>query len=71
MASRSRLRAIDSSDRQKPAVEQMDFIWELWTFVRERKKFWILPILAIALLFGGLIILGQTSVLTPFIYTLF
>lgn len=49
----------------------MDFIWELWTFVRERKKFWILPILAIALLFGGLIILGQTSVLTPFIYTLF
>lgn len=57
--------------KQKAYGGQMDFIWELWTFVRERKKLWILPILAIALLFGGLIILGQTSVLTPFIYTLF
>jgi hypothetical protein len=49
----------------------MGFIGELWTFVRVRKKLWILPILAIALVFGGLIVFGQSSVLAPFIYTLF
>ena len=49
----------------------MEFIWELWTFVRRRKKLWVLPIMAIALLFGGLLVLGQSSVLAPFIYTLF
>jgi hypothetical protein len=46
----------------------MDFIWELWTFIRVRKKLWIL---AIALLFGGLVVFGQSSVIAPFIYTLF
>jgi hypothetical protein len=45
----------------------MDFIWELWTFIRVRKK---LPILAIELLFGGGVF-GQSSVIAPFIYTLF
>ncbi|HEX4571458.1 MAG TPA: DUF5989 family protein [Dongiaceae bacterium] len=49
----------------------MGFIGELWTFVRVRKKLWILPILAIALVFGGLLVFGQSSVLAPFIYTLF
>ena len=49
----------------------MDFIAELWTFIRVRKKLWILPILAIALLFVGLLVFGQSSVLAPFIYTLF
>jgi hypothetical protein len=50
---------------------QMQFIWELWTFIRVRKKLWILPIMAIAALFGGLLLFGQSSVLAPFIYTLF
>jgi len=49
----------------------MGFIGELFTFVRVRKKLWILPILAIALIFGGLLVFGQSSVLAPFIYTLF
>ena len=49
----------------------MGFIGELFTFVRVRKKLWILPILAIALVFGGLLVFGQSSVLAPFIYTLF
>ena len=49
----------------------MQFIWELWTFIRVRKKLWILPIMAIAALFGGLLLFGQSSVLAPLIYTLF
>jgi hypothetical protein len=49
----------------------MDIIGEVWRFIRLRKKYWILPIMAIAVLFGGLIIFGQSSVLAPFIYTLF
>jgi hypothetical protein len=44
---------------------------ELWAFLRTRKKLWLLPILIIMLLFGGLLILAQTTALAPFIYTLF
>lgn len=43
---------------------------ELWHFMRERKKFWLLPIVASLLLLGFLIIFSQTAVL-PFVYTLF
>lgn len=49
----------------------MDFISELWTFLRIRKKFWLLPVMLLLTLFGGLIILTQGSALAPFIYTLF
>jgi hypothetical protein len=49
----------------------MDFLAELWRFMRVRKKFWLLPILFMMLLFGGLIVLTKGSVLAPFIYTLF
>lgn len=48
-----------------------DFVLELWVFMRERKKFWLLPIIAVLLLFGTLIVLTQGSVVAPFIYTLF
>lgn len=48
-----------------------ELVVELWTFLRERKKFWLLPIIVILGLFGGLIILTQGSVVAPFIYTLF
>jgi hypothetical protein len=44
---------------------------ELWAFLRSRKKFWLLPIIVVMLLFGGLLILAQTSAIAPFIYTLF
>lgn len=47
------------------------FIRELWAFMRERKKFWLLPILVVLLLFGTLIVLTQGSAVAPFIYTLF
>jgi hypothetical protein len=48
-----------------------DFVVELWAFMRERKKFWLLPIVLILVLFGGLIVLTQGSAVAPFIYTLF
>jgi hypothetical protein len=49
----------------------MDFLAELWRFMRVRKKFWLLPILAMMLVFGGLLILVKGSAVAPFIYTLF
>jgi len=47
------------------------FLIELWQFLRERKKFWLLPILIMMVVFGGLIVLSQGSAVAPFIYTLF
>jgi len=48
-----------------------ELLLELWAFMRERKKFWLLPIVLILVLFGGLIVLTQGSAVAPFIYTLF
>ena len=48
-----------------------EFLSELWMFMRERKKFWLLPIVVVLLLFGSLLVLTQGSVVAPFIYTLF
>jgi hypothetical protein len=48
-----------------------EFVAELWAFMKERKKFWLLPIVLILVLFGGLIVLTQGSAVAPFIYTLF
>jgi hypothetical protein len=49
----------------------MDFLAELWRFMRVRRKFWLLPILFMMVLFGGLVVLSKGSVIAPFIYTLF
>ena len=49
----------------------MDFINELWSFMKVRKKFWLLPIMVLLLLLGGLLVLAQGSAVAPFIYTLF
>jgi hypothetical protein len=49
----------------------MSFLAELWRFMRVRKKFWLLPIMVMLLLFGGLIVLTQGSAVAPFIYTIF
>jgi len=48
-----------------------DFILELWGFLRERKKFWLLPIVLMLVLFSALIFLTSGSAVAPFIYTLF
>jgi hypothetical protein len=49
----------------------VEFLRELWAFMRERKKFWLLPIVLVLVLFGSLVVLTQGSVVAPFIYTLF
>ena len=48
-----------------------ELVLELWKFLRERKKFWLLPIIIVLGLFGGLLVLTQGSAVAPFIYTLF
>ena len=49
----------------------MDFLKEFWEFLKVRKKYWLLPILLVLLLFGGLIVLTQGTAVAPFIYTIF
>ena len=49
----------------------MDFLKEFWEFLKFRKKYWLIPILLVLVLFGGLIILSQGSAIAPFIYTIF
>ncbi|MCD4773190.1 MAG: DUF5989 family protein [Bacteroidales bacterium] len=49
----------------------MEFFKDLWDFLKVRKKFWLLPIIIILLLFGVLIVLTSGSAIAPFIYTLF
>lgn len=50
---------------------KLSFIKELLTFLRARKKLWLLPIIVVMILLGGLLVLAQGSVIAPFIYTLF
>ncbi len=47
------------------------FLGELWTFMRVRKKFWMLPIFVMMVVFGGLVVLTEGSAVAPFIYTIF
>ncbi len=49
----------------------MEFLAELWSFLRIRKKYWLLPIMIMMTVFGGLIVLSQGSAVAPFIYTIF
>jgi len=49
----------------------MDFLRDLWGFFKVRKKFWLLPIVMVLLLFGVLIVLTSGSAIAPFIYALF
>ena len=49
----------------------MDFLKDIWGFLNARKKFWLLPIILVLLLFGVLLFLSSGSALAPFIYTLF
>jgi len=48
-----------------------NFAKEFWEFLKIRKKYWLLPIIIVLVLFGGLIILSQGSAVAPFIYTIF
>lgn len=52
-------------------MSQMGLMRELWAFMRVRKKWWLLPIIIVMVLIGGLPIFAQGSALAPFIYTVF
>ena len=49
----------------------MIFLEEFWDFIKARKKYWLLHIVIVLVLFGGLIVLSQGSAVAPFIYTIF
>jgi len=49
----------------------LSFIAELWDFMRSRKKFWLMPIVVMMVVLGGLVVLTKGSAVAPFIYTLF
>jgi hypothetical protein len=49
----------------------MSFLSDFWRFLRVRKKFWLLPLLIVVVLFGAMLIMAETTALAPFIYTLF
>ncbi|HZJ29953.1 MAG TPA: DUF5989 family protein [Vicinamibacterales bacterium] len=49
----------------------MSFLKELWAYMTARKKFWLLPLMLVLLVFGGLIVLAKGSAIAPFIYTIF
>tara|TARA_Y100000590_G_scaffold453748_1_gene599367 strand:- start:180 stop:329 length:150 start_codon:yes stop_codon:yes gene_type:complete len=49
----------------------MDFIKEVWDYFKERKKYWLIPIVLILMIMGGLIIVSQGTTIAPFIYTIF
>lgn len=49
----------------------MSLMTELWAFMKERKKFWLLPIIVVLLTVGALLVFAQGSALAPFIYTIF
>lgn len=49
----------------------MSFLKELWAYMRTRRKYWLIPILVVMVILGGLIVLAEGSAVAPFIYTLF
>mgnify|MGYP003597407649 CR=1 FL=1 len=49
----------------------LSFVKELWTFLRVRRKLWLLPLIIVIVVLGGLLVLAEGSVVAPFIYTLF
>lgn len=49
----------------------MSFLVEFWEFLRERRKFWLLPLIVLMLVFGGLVVLTKGTAIAPFIYTIF
>jgi len=52
-------------------ILMISFVKEFWEFLKERKKYWLLPIIIVLALFGILIVLSQGSAVAPFIYTIF
>jgi len=49
----------------------MSFLLDLWSFLRTRKKFWLIPVILMIAVFGGLVVLSSGTVVAPFVYTMF
>ncbi len=49
----------------------LEFLHDLWSFMHQRKKYWLVPVILVMAMLGGLIVLAQGSAVAPFIYTLF
>ncbi|HXW22355.1 MAG TPA: DUF5989 family protein [Rhodomicrobium sp.] len=49
----------------------MSFLLDLWSFLRTRKKFWLIPVILMIAIFGGLVVLSSGTVVAPFVYTMF
>ena len=49
----------------------MEYIQDLWLFIKERRKFWLLPVVVVLLVLGVLVVFGGGSAIAPFIYTIF
>jgi drug/metabolite transporter superfamily protein YnfA len=49
----------------------MQFLSEFWAFLRQRKKFWLLPLFVVMMLVGALLVIAQSSAIAPFIYSIF
>lgn len=49
----------------------MDFLKDFWLYIKERKKFWLVPVIVVLLIIGAIIVFGGSSAIAPFIYTLF
>ena len=60
-----------SQNGYEKSILNMSFIKEFWNFLKVRKKYWLLPIILVLVLFGGLIVLSQGSAVAPFIYAIF
>ena len=57
--------------QQKGRVHMTDFLVELWSFMKERKKFWLFPIIICLVMLGSLVVFTSGTAVAPFIYTLF
>jgi len=62
---------MSNDPKKKKRPKRGGLLSELWAFMRERKKFWLLPVLVVMLLVGTLLVFAQGSALAPFIYTIF
>jgi len=61
----------EAGEQYGETILMLDFMKDLWDFMRVRKKFWMAPIIIVLVLLGMLIVLAQGSAIAPFIYTLF
>ena len=62
---------VSGTEKGERRSSMSEFVMELWGFMKERKKFWLLPIFVVLLMLGSLIVLTQGSAVAPFIYTVF